>query len=305
MKKCLKLTLIIIGIIISIILLDTLQSRIFKHSPILSWKQELADKDSWVDKGIIIDTYYCTKEKDILTVSWHFKTSKFTCPKDEIEKEKFIIGHTLENNRVIHFTFDIPYNKTYLSDALIKKDITIDKFLKDLKYIDILKDGGSKIYKYSNYKKVYGNEDFYVISCDSLDNIKDIFVAKYKESLSGVCSKHIDEINDISMSIKKGTLTKTSATVIIKDTTNKENIYGESFIVEKYEEGIWKKLDSKNDMVFNSIGYTVDKNNTLELKVKWDYFYGELSKGKYRILKDFSKPGDAIIQYVSVEFDME
>lgn len=31
---------------------------------------------------IIIDTYYCTFEKDIQSVSWHFKGSKFSCPID-------------------------------------------------------------------------------------------------------------------------------------------------------------------------------------------------------------------------------
>lgn len=87
MKKSLKIILIVIIILISIILLDTLQARIFKNSPIISWKEELADADSWVDKGILIDTYYCTEEKDIVTVSWKFKGSKFTCPIDNGEND--------------------------------------------------------------------------------------------------------------------------------------------------------------------------------------------------------------------------
>lgn len=86
MEKSVKIILIIVGVLVGIVLLDTLQARIFKHSPIISWKEELEDNDSWVDKGIIIDTYYCTKEQDILTVSWHFKTSKFTCPKYKEDK---------------------------------------------------------------------------------------------------------------------------------------------------------------------------------------------------------------------------
>lgn len=82
MRKSIKLILIIIGILFGTILLDTIQARIFKNSPVISWKKELEDNDSWVDKGILINTYYCTKEKDIVTVSWHFKNSKFTCPID-------------------------------------------------------------------------------------------------------------------------------------------------------------------------------------------------------------------------------
>ena len=33
----------------------------------------------------------------------------------------------------------------------------------------------------------YGNIDFYVIECNSLDGIKDIYVAKYKNSLMDKC----------------------------------------------------------------------------------------------------------------------
>ena len=87
MKKSLKIILIVIIILIGLILLDTLQAIIFKNSPIISWKEELSDADSWVDKGILIDTYYCTEEKDIVTVSWEFKGSKFTCPIDNIEND--------------------------------------------------------------------------------------------------------------------------------------------------------------------------------------------------------------------------
>lgn len=82
MKKILKITTIVIIISIGIITLDTIQARILKNSPLISWKETLEDNDSWVDRGILMDTYYCTKEQDIITISWHFKTTKFTCPMD-------------------------------------------------------------------------------------------------------------------------------------------------------------------------------------------------------------------------------
>lgn len=88
MNKWLKIIIIIIGITVVLILLDSLQARIFKHSPIIRWKEELADDDSWVDKGLLIDTYYCTKEKDIITVYWKFKGNKFTCPIDNETREE-------------------------------------------------------------------------------------------------------------------------------------------------------------------------------------------------------------------------
>lgn len=82
MNKKTKIILIIIVTILSVIILDTALARILKNSPIISWKEKLEDKDSWVDRGLLIDTYYCTKETDIVTVSWHLKNSKYACPVD-------------------------------------------------------------------------------------------------------------------------------------------------------------------------------------------------------------------------------
>lgn len=85
-KKYLKIILIAIGILVGIVLMDTLQARLFKNSPIISTRRELEDDDSYVDRGILLDTYYCTKEKDIVTVSYHFKGNKFTCPVDNVKE---------------------------------------------------------------------------------------------------------------------------------------------------------------------------------------------------------------------------
>lgn len=68
--------------ILSIILLDTIQAIVFKNSPIISRKEELLDEDqdSYVDRGILIDTYYCVKSDDIMTVIPTFKNTNFNCP---------------------------------------------------------------------------------------------------------------------------------------------------------------------------------------------------------------------------------
>ncbi len=78
MKKVGKIFLIVIGTLIGIIILDTAQARIFKNSPIISWKEKQYG-DSYVDKGILMDTYYCFEDTDIVNVSWHLKGSNFSC----------------------------------------------------------------------------------------------------------------------------------------------------------------------------------------------------------------------------------
>jgi len=202
MKKNKKFILIIILILVGIVLVDTLQAIIFKNNPYISWEESLADNDSWVIRGLLIDTYHCTKEKDIVTVSYKFKTSNFTCP---------------------------------------------------------------------------------------IDNI--------------------DEINDaenVTMVIKDGTLSSTGATVIITDLSGKDNVYGNAYRIDKKVNGEWTKLKPIIDSnAWNSIGYSVGKNNRLELEQNWELLYGKLNIGKYRIVKSTSIPLEKENHYFSAEFEIK
>lgn len=204
MKKSIKIILTIIGFLIGTILLDTIQARIFKHSPFISWKESLPDDDSYVDKGILMDTYYCTEEKDIVTVSWHFKYSKYTCPID---------------------------------NEIINNDI------------------------------------------------------------------ELNESEDITMTIKDGTLTKSGATIIITDVSGKNNVYGTPYRIDKLENGTWKELDVvvKGNYGWTSIGYYVGEDNKLELDINWEWLYGKLEPGTYRLVKNTAKNK----YYFSVEFTIE
>ena len=82
-NKFLIILLTIIITIFSIILLDTIQAVAFKNSPIISWRvEDVNDSDSYVDKGFLIDTYYCVKEQDIVTVIPTFKNTNYNCPSE-------------------------------------------------------------------------------------------------------------------------------------------------------------------------------------------------------------------------------
>lgn len=86
LKDKIKVFFIVIVTIIFLVLVDTFQAILFKNSPIIGLKNDfLADVDSFVDEGILVDTYYCVKEKDIVSVYVKFKTAKFDCPIDEVE----------------------------------------------------------------------------------------------------------------------------------------------------------------------------------------------------------------------------
>ena len=113
-------------------------------------------------------------------------------------------------------------------------------------------------------------------------------------------------IDNIEMKVKEKTLTSTSATIIIVDKNLKPFIYEEWFkIEEEKSNGEWKELECiQNEGIvryFNSIGYIVNKDKKIEIKQDWSNIYGELKKGKYRLVK---KVKDDESGYFWVEFNL-
>ena len=213
-KDKIKVFLIVIITIIGLILADTLQAIMFKNSPLIGIRNEyLADADSYVDKGILINTYYCTKEEDIVTVHVLFKTTKFDCPIDKVETCS-------------------------------------------------LKPNGAPVMDFEESKRM-------------------------------------------SMTIKEGTLTKEGVTVIIKDLTNSEYMFGDDYRVDIYENGEWKEAENvlEDQYAWNSIGYTSNQNG-IEKHIKWSWLYGKLEPGHYRIVKSIM-PKLYLYEYFSVEFDIK
>lgn len=89
--------------------------------------------------------------------------------------------------------------------------------------------------------------------------------------------------SEITMTIEEGTLTRTSATVIIKD-NNKEHSYGENYSIEKKENEDWipVKQIGQHSFLLISMGTLTGE---LKFNLDWAERYGELENGEYRIVK--------------------
>lgn len=85
MKKGLKIVLIVIGVGVGIILLDTIQALVFNNDPIIG-------SEMWCKKksGILVDTYHCESGKKITK----FKDS--TCNTETVCKETIIKDYYIE-----------------------------------------------------------------------------------------------------------------------------------------------------------------------------------------------------------------
>ena len=103
------------------------------------------------------------------------------------------------------------------------------------------------------------------------------------------------EVENVSISISDISLT--GATVIIKDTNENPYTQGEWYKIEKQIDGKWYEIETLIDNYgFNSIGYLPDENNEVKHIIDWEWLYGELSLGSYRIIKEVGS------KYISIEF---
>lgn len=72
--------------------------------------------------------------------------------------------------------------------------------------------------------------------------------------------------------------------------------YGDDFIIEKNEKGEWKEATIVLEGVYgyNAIAYHITKDGVTDFEIDWEWLYGELESGEYRIGKgviDFLETG--------------
>ncbi len=108
-------------------------------------------------------------------------------------------------------------------------------------------------------------------------------------------------LKNVTMNVKENTLTKSGATIIITDDNKIKYTYEEYYKLEKRIDHIWYELKPRGDVLFDEMGYLVDDNNELEMNIDWSKTYGNLTSGKYRIIKRIY---DGEYKYFSVEFDL-
>ena len=91
----------------------------------------------------------------------------------------------------------------------------------------------------------------------------------------------------------------TGAVVNIQDSSPEPFVYGEWFVIEREKDGGWYEVRTKlTNYGFNEIGWLTD-HGKLTMTVDWEWLYGELPGGHYRILKQ------AGTELISAEFTVE
>ena len=113
-------------------------------------------------------------------------------------------------------------------------------------------------------------------------------------------SKETKLSNIKNVSINISNVSPSGATVVIKDTNKKHYKYEEWYKVETKISNKWVKVNPViKEYGFNLVEYNVNENNEVEFKIDWEWLYGKLEPGNYRLLKRVNN------KYIGVEFSIK
>lgn len=194
MKKCLKIILILIVILIGLILLDTLQAIIFNNSPVIS-KKEYYDYDNWIAKGIILNSYHCIDENNNLTMKYKLKNTKYMCPiklndfdlfvnvQGDTERKKiFVVNHNNTDYYFANTKFNVFLSQNGgdfdIKTALINEMVEFSDILEKSSSIEKSTIDDSAIYRFPGYLDI--------IVCDNNLDKKSVIFADPEINLDDI-----------------------------------------------------------------------------------------------------------------------
>lgn len=119
--------------------------------------------------------------------------------------------------------------------------------------------------------------------------------------------ENVNNFDGVNMTVKEETVSSTGLIVVIENNSDSQCIYSEDFVLEKKIKGSWYQVPViiGEDYGFNDIGYNLASEENEEWAVEWDWLYGSLDTGEYRIIKnvlDFRDTGDFDQYKLAAEF---
>ena len=82
-------------------------------------------------------------------------------------------------------------------------------------------------------------------------------------------------------------ITNTGLSFTVSEDMENPNTYGEWYEIEKFVDNVWLKVSTINTCEFNDVGLQVDDDKSIVFNINWEYCYGAVVSGGYRIVKYF------------------
>ena len=104
-------------------------------------------------------------------------------------------------------------------------------------------------------------------------------------------------VENVSISISD--ISSSGATLVITDTNPEPYLYGEWYKIQRLTDGQWQDVPHVIDNgAFNAMGYIPDANGEVKFTINWEWLYGKLPAGTYRIFKEVNR------QEIFIEFEI-
>lgn len=112
--------------------------------------------------------------------------------------------------------------------------------------------------------------------------------------------------NDVIMTIKDGTLTNKSVTLVLTNNSDKKIQYGSSYEIEIKKNDEWHKINAKLNFTLQL--FILESKEKNEFELNFEDGYGKLPSGTYRVIKKIDKEKeDGVFDsfYVAAEFTIK
>ena len=145
--------------------------------------------------------------------------------------------------------------------------------------------------------------------------VKDVFnkLSDYEKNLNIELNMEettyeiVNNLDGVTMTVKETSVSPIGLTVVIENNSDSQCIFGEYFVLEKKIDDGWYQVpvEIEGNYGFEDIGYELNSGDKREWETDWEWLYGSLDAGQYRIVKDildFRDTGDFDKYFLAAEF---
>lgn len=137
----------------------------------------------------------------------------------------------------------------------------------------------------------YSVEDWWGEYVDQVMDILDTlsFDQNVREGTAYIYSSE-SQISEIGLSFSLKNISSTGATLVFHqydaDAPKGELIFGDDYFIEVQRDGKWESVPIIiENAAFNAIAYVIVPEDSVEQEISWEWLYGKLAPGEYRIVK--------------------
>jgi len=115
----------------------------------------------------------------------------------------------------------------------------------------------------------------------------------------------INDLQNVTMTMEK--YNAWEGEILIDNQSGSKLVTEEWYCIQKLENGEWYRMSELIDGIWKQVGYAIQDGETAVFQINWKTWFGELSQGKYRIVKKvYPSLSDSLEpHYLAAEFEIK